>query len=524
MNLWRAEVSENTTVDHRGARLVGWKDIAAYLGKTDRTVKRWGRDHGLPVHRVPGAAKASVYAYASEVDRWLESNRGSGAKDAREPDEKAPLIEQRADRDATIGPGLGNREAGEAKPQDRVFQEHALPDQRLQNLGRQARSTHRSLGRWLFAGLAVLLSVISLDVAIHLRATPLASKLRGFLSKPAATSGASLTVSADEQRVASEFYLRGRYEWNQRTPATLHRALDLFTQAIVHNPGDARAYAGLADTYDLLREYSTEADSDAFPRAIAAAKKAVALDPSLAEGHRALAFAEMYGDWNFAGAEEEFKRAIELDPRDPQARRWYANAIALAGRYPEALAQMNKAQELDPTSHTTIADKGWMLYNASHAQSGIELLKEVERSAPEFSSPHSYLMQIDLDRHDYRSFLFEGQRTADLTGDAALGELISSARLGYERSGERGALEALYEKQKASYAAGKSRAIPFAKTCILMGKRSEAFDVMEAAYRQHDFEVLALLSDPALVVLKGEQRYRALVAKINYPESLRRER
>jgi tetratricopeptide (TPR) repeat protein len=256
----------------------------------------------------------------------------------------------------------------------------------------------------------------------------------------------------------TNFYLRGRYEWNQRTPASLHRALDLFTQAIVHNPGDARAYAGLADTYDLLREYSTDADSDAFPRAIAAAKKAVALDDSLAEAHRALAFAEMYGTWNFAGAEAEFRRAIALDPKDPQARRWFANALCVGGRYPEALAQMDKAQELDPTSRATLADKGWMLYNANRAQEGIELLKEVEQSAPEFYSPHSYLWQIGLDLRDYPSFLSEGQLAAESSGDAALLDTIASSRAGYERGGDRGLLQALYTKEKQYYAAGRLHA------------------------------------------------------------------
>jgi len=470
----------------RGVRLVGWKDIAAYLGKTDRTVKRWGRERGLPVHRVPGTAKTSVYAYAGEVDRWLQSAQGAEAE-SRIPENGDQLLP------SPHSPGL-------------------LPiDQPSTYVWWRLRR------RWLLFGLAVFLAAVTLDLAVRSRAIPLVSRWHSLLAGRSDRPASHPAVPDSEQRLANDFYLRGRYEWNQRTPASLHRALDLFTQAIVHDPTDARAYAGLADTYDLLREYSTEADADVFPRAIAAAAKAVALDDSLPEAHRALAFAEMYGDWNFAGAESEFRRAIELDPRDPQARRWYANAIALAGRFPEALAQMDKAQELDPSSHATLADKGWMLFNDRRPQEGIDLLQEVERSAPDFSSPHYYLMQADLDLRDYPSFLSEGQLAAQLAGDAALGEIVASAKRGYRQAGSRGLLQALYSGQMSYYAKGKLRAVLLAKTCLLMGKRQEALDLMEDAYQHHDFEVLTLLSDPDLLSLQGEPRYQALVRKINYP-------
>lgn len=480
------EVSPSADRADRGARLVGWKDIAAYLGKTDRTVKRWGKDRGLPVYRVPGKAKTSVYAYSSELDQWLESAEAETETTAEELNQHPPVPEPAGAQELLLP---------------------ALP---------AARPKQRVRRMWLLAGLVLLLAVVTLDVMVRLRAVPFTSAWRNFATSHRETD-VHPTVSEAERRAANDFYLRGRYEWNQRTPAGLQRALDLFTQAIVHNPGDARAYAGLADTYDLLREYSTDADNDAFPRAIAAAKKAVALDGSLAEAHRSLAFAEMYGDWNFAGAEAEFRRAIELDPKDPQARRWFANALAVVGRFPEAVAQMDKAQELDPASDPTLSDKGWMLYNANRAREGIELLKEVERSSPDFYSPHSYLMQIDLDLRDYPSFLSEGQLAAQSSGDSALLDIIASSRAGFEQGGSRGFLQALYSKEKQYYAAGKVRATLLAKTCMLMGKKQEVLDVMEDAYRRRDIEVLSFFSHPALLTLKDDPRYQALARKINFP-------
>ena len=493
MHLSSANTAEATPTVDRGARLVGWKDIAAYLGKTDRTVKRWGKDRGLPVYRVPGKAKTSVYAYAGELDHWLQSAEA-------EIETKAEELNQQS-----AAPDPVALEPAELQELPAIVQ----PGVRAQRWFQR---------KWLLAGLVLLLAALTLDVMIRLRPVFFAKAWRSVAAGHG-QADSRLAVSETERRAARDFYLRGRYEWSQRTPASLHRALDLFTQAIVHNPGDARAYAGLADTYDLLREYSTDADNDAFPRAISAAKKAVTLDDSLSEAHRALAFAEMYGAWDFAGAETEFRRAIALDPKDPQARRWFANALSVIGRYPEAVAQMDKAQELDPTSDPTLADKGWMLYNANRPREGIELLKEVERSAPEFYSPHLYLMQIDLDLRDYPAFLSEGQLAAQSSSDPALLDVVASSRAGYERGGSRGLLQALYTKEKQYYAAGKVHATLLANACVQMGKKREVLDVMEAAYMRRDIEVLSFFSHPDFASLKDDPRYQVLARKINFPRS-----
>jgi tetratricopeptide (TPR) repeat protein len=248
-----------------------------------------------------------------------------------------------------------------------------------------------------------------------------------------------------------------------------------------------------------------------------AARRAVALDDSLAEAHRALAYSEMYGSWEFADAEKEFRRAIELNPKDPEARRWYANAFGVPGWYRESLAQIDKAQELDPTSHVTLADKGWMLYNSGKTDEAIATLKEVEQSVPQFRSPHVYLMMISLDLRDYPTYLAEGQKTAEAMNDPVLRDIVASARAGYARDGGRGLMQELYTKQKQYYAAGKYTGTMLAKTCVLMGKRREALDLLEQAYARHESEVFGCLSHPDLLTLKDEPRYQALVKRINFP-------
>jgi tetratricopeptide (TPR) repeat protein len=473
-------------------RLVGWKDIASYLGKADRTVKRWGSERGLPVHRVPGAAKTSVYAYPAELDQWLESTSAFQADS--EPDiEEQPQIAAApaASVEAALAPANSATEA--------------------------YHGSWSAKRKWATALAAGLVFAVALDATARLTVgTSAASVARRFwVRRSQSVQRSTLPVSDLDKSQANDFYLRGRYEWNQRTPESLNRALDLFTQAIVHDPSDARAYAGLADTYDLLREYTTARDDATFSRAIAAARKAVALDDSLPEAHRALAYAEMYGTWDFGDADKEFRRAIALNPKDSQARLWYANALSELGRFPEALDQMDKAQELDPSSRSILADKGLMLYNAGRMQEGLGLLKEVEQSAPDFRSPHFYLMRIDLSLRDYPGFLAEGERTAQAANDPAMEDVIASARAGYAHGRDRGLLNALYAKQGEYFREGKVHAAMFAATCVLMGKKQEAVTILEDAYNQHDIEFLAMLSHPDLRTLKDEPRYQALARKID---------
>jgi Tfp pilus assembly protein PilF len=478
----------------QGTRLGCWKEIATYLGKAERTVKRWDAGRGLPIHRVPGGGRASVYAYTAELDEWLKSTKAQEREDAV-PRELAVAAFVAASASA-----MANSRVPEA-------------------------SAPRSLLRrnWLlsFCGLLLAGVVGTAAYSMGLRTTGqrLSQTFQGLFANNRSQSepAASIAVSGSEKSQARDLYLKGRYEWDQRTPDSLNHALDYFTQAIVHDPGYAQAYVGMADTYDLLREYTIMPDSEAYARAIAAARKAVELDDSLAEAHRALAFSEWWGKWDFVDGEKEFRRAIELNPKDPVVHKWYANVLAVQGRFPEGLEENEKARELDPTSHSILADRGLMLFNSGRKGEGIALLKEVERSAPEFLSPHYYLMTISLELKDYPSYLEEGKKTAEAENDPVLRDIIASARAGYRRNGEHGLLNDLYARQKEYYKAGKLLGTVLAKTSILMGKKQETLLLLEEAYNRRDSNVLLCLSQPDLLTLRDEPRYKALVNKINIP-------
>lgn len=493
--------AENPTL---GTRLNCWKEIASHLGKVERTVKRWELDRGLPIHRVPGGGRASVFAYTAELDEWLNSRK------ALEPEAFPHEVEEPEIEDSSLplpsplppGEAIATTNPAPAPPAPAATR---FPRNRTSLLAYCAALLLAVLGPTLYPPARNAVAALS-------------AKLGSPSAKRAAkTSQPAVAVSDVDRRQARDLYLQGRYEWNQRTPDSLNRALDDFTQAIVHDPGYAPAYAGMADTYNLQRQYSTLSDSQAYAHAIAAARKAVELDDSLSEAHRALAFAEWWGQWDFVDGEKEFRRAIELNPRDSVARMWYANVLSVQRRFPEALEQIDRAQELDPSSHSILADKGLLLFNAGKSAEAIDLLREVERSAPDYLSPHEYLMSIGLARRDYPMYLDEAKKAAG--NDAVLRDIVAAAQTGYDQDGARGFLTHLAARQQEYYAAGKIWGSSLAETYAIMGRKQEALQLLEDAYNRHEWIVLGCITNPDLITLRDEPRYQALIRKINFPQA-----
>jgi tetratricopeptide (TPR) repeat protein len=455
--------------DPAKARLDSWKEIAAYLGRGERTVKRWEEERALPIHRVPGKAGGSVYAFSDELSLWLKTpNSGEACT------EEAP----RADTEA---------QAEETTP---------APD---------ALFPGRILKLWLLA--AALLLVLGV------------TGFWFFRSRASSRGGAASAVAARASAIpeANDFYLKGRYEWSKRSPESLNKAVDYFTQAIVRDPGYAQAYAGLADTYNLLREYSTMPESEAYPRAIAAARKAVELDDSLSEAHRALGFASFWWTWDFPGGEREFKRALELSPNDAVAHHWYATSLVAFARFPEALSQIERARQLDPSSVSILADKALILFYAQHGEEAVSLLKQIETADPGFFKTHMYRAYIALLSEDYPTYLAEAKKAAELKHDQAKLEIITVAGEGFARGGGKALLLNLQKMQEKYYARGLVSGWELAQTCALSGENREALKYLETDFNKHDTGILAILCDPAFRRLGGDPAYRNLVARIGLP-------
>jgi Tfp pilus assembly protein PilF len=312
-----------------------------------------------------------------------------------------------------------------------------------------------------------------------------------------------------------DLYLKGRYHWNRRTPHDLNRAVDYFTQAIVRDPGYAKAYAGLADSYNLLREYSAMPDNEAYPRALAAATKAIELDGDLAEAHTSVAFVTFFWNWDAVGAEREFKRALVLNPNDARAHHWYASFLLTNGRVSEALVQIEIARRLDPTSVSILADKGLMLSAAGQTDAAVTLLKQIRDTEPSFVSTHRYLSEIYFDLQDYDDYLSEWEKTAILTSNQQELMLVRAAKDGFARAGiVKEMLENTLRIQKQFYEEGSAPAYAMATTYARLGDNQKTFQYLKTAYDKRENYLLYLATDMAFKNLRDEPEYRTVVERI----------
>jgi len=324
-------------------RLDSWKEIAAFFDRDERTVNRWEKDLGLPVHRMPGRAKGPVYAYADELAAWMATPRRDRATGAIQ--------------------SLGDPSTGPSESASKVASPASLPGPVLisSNFALKRGSGWGTVAWLRFGGTFALACVLGW-VAFHGSGpAPSGTKIGKDFSGRHTSSGVVQASTPPHNPEAEQLYLQGRYYWTKRTPEDLTKAVDYFTQAIVKDPGYSNAYVGLADCYNLLREYTLMPASEAYPRALSAALKAVELDDQSSEAHASVAFASFWGKWDFVTADREFQRAIELDSSNAVAHHWYATFLAMTGRFSESLTEIDRAQALDPASTSILADKGDLL-------------------------------------------------------------------------------------------------------------------------------------------------------------------
>ena len=236
---------------------------------------------------------------------------------------------------------------------------------------------------------------------------------------------------------AYQSYLKGRFFWNKRTADGLRAALAYFNQAIEEDPKYAQAYSGLADTYALLGDwqYAVMTTKEALPKAKAAAVKALDLDSTLGEAHNSLAFCLDGFDWDLESGGKEFRRAIELNPGYATAHHWYAWHLALLRRYDEAIAEMKKAQNLDPLSSLLDADLAELLALAnSYDESIVQSRKAIEMD-PNFALAHNQLALAYLQKHMNEDAVAELQKAVRLSGGSPTASLISLALTSHRERG-----------------------------------------------------------------------------------------
>ena len=340
-------------------------------------------------------------------------------------------------------------------------------------------------------------------------ATTIAKTLQARLT---GAEKAAIAKRPTANREVYELYLKGRFFWNKRTAADLRKAIEYFNQALDKDPGYAPAYAGLTDAYLILSQYGAASPADSFPQAIAAAKKAIELDDTLAEAHTSLACSLAYYDFDFEQSVKEFERAIQLDPNYATAHHWLSNGVLSAlGQFERAIAEGKRAVELDPLSLVINTDLGQDFFYARRYDEAIVHLRKTIEMDPRFYFAHWVLGTALQLKGQLSEAVAEYSKAVELSDDPSVLALLGQA---YARAGQRDEaqkiLVRLSEEAKSRYV----QAYSFVLMYLALGDKERAIDEMERAYRERDANVAQIRTDPMLDDLRGNPRFEKLVSQI----------
>ncbi|MDQ3012878.1 MAG: protein kinase [Acidobacteriota bacterium] len=321
-----------------------------------------------------------------------------------------------------------------------------------------------------------------------------------------------LNAAEQAEREAYQFYLRGRYYWNQRTAADLRQGVDSFEQAIRRVPTYAPAYAGLADSYNMLGTYGAISSAEASVKAREAAQRAVQLDDSLAEGHNSLAFVKHRYDWDYAGAEREFRRAIELDPNYAPARQWYSSYLISMGRTGEGIEEVRRCQELAPLSLIGNSHMALMLYYARRYDQSLEQSQKILAIDREFFAAHRYAGLSYEQLGKYKEAIEALSKARMLSGDSPI--ILTALAHAYAVSGNPAEARRLLDGIAANTARRKAPAYDLAIAYIGLGEQEKAFALLEKALEEHNEYLIYLQVEPRFDPLRKDPRFAQLVNRI----------
>jgi serine/threonine protein kinase len=354
--------------------------------------------------------------------------------------------------------------------------------------------------------------IISLQQQI---AGDLAEKLRSKLST---SEKQRVTKQGTQNPEAYELYLKGRYYWNKRTGRDIEESISYFNQAIAKDPSYALAYSGLADAYTVFPNGGGTPSED-FSKSNAAARKALELDATLARPHAVLGSNEMDYEWDFAGGEAEYKKSFELDPSDAMARQWYAFDIALiGGREQEALAEVNRAHQLDPLSPMISNQVGSVHVMARQYDEAIVVCQKVANENPTFARAHLCLASAYWGKHMYPQVIEEWKTYGELSGDRNESDFASAMEQGFHSAGWKGALAKGIESRQTQRKIGYSSAYRIAELYADLGDQHQAFQWLNTAYQERDWWLMGLKTDFLLDPLRSDPRFAELVRKVGLPQ------
>jgi tetratricopeptide (TPR) repeat protein len=316
---------------------------------------------------------------------------------------------------------------------------------------------------------------------------------------------------------AYEAYLKGRFFWNKRTGEGLRTAIDYFRRAITIDPSYAEAYAGLADSYAVAGDwkYGVLPPLDAFPKATAAAAKALVLDASLGEAHASLAYAlDLYG-WDWQAAETEYKQAIQLNPGYATAHQWYSWHLFMVGRDDDALIELRRAESLDPLSLIINADIADALCVAHRYDEAVEQSEKTLKMDANFAVGHYELGQALVQKHMYDRAIAEFQRAIELSGHS--GAFDSNLGYAYAVSGRKEEALKIVDELESRHPTNYSVDADIALIYVGLDDRDEAINRLNKAFDAR-FKA-SILRRPAFDPLRSDPRFQDLLRRMGLPTS-----
>ena len=310
---------------------------------------------------------------------------------------------------------------------------------------------------------------------------------------------------------AHDEYLKGRFWWSKRTAEGEWKGLDYFQKAIAKAPNYALGYAGVADSFLVLGAHGRLDPKEAFPKGKEAALRALQLDPTLAEAHASLAAVKLHYDWDWAGAESEFKRAIALNPNYATAHHWYAHHLVAVGRFDEGIDELERARELDPFSIPLNDFLGTTLYYARRYDDAIHQFRRALEMHPELGEPHDQIADVYEQQNKLAEAFAERQQALTLDGEAQTAAALDEV---YKRSGYMGYVK---RRIKLLEHATPPPDLSIAHFYAVLNDQTHALQYLQRAYDYRDAWFIYVQVDPAMDSLRSSARFRDLARRIGLP-------
>ena len=337
-------------------------------------------------------------------------------------------------------------------------------------------------------------------------------------------------TGADEENLAKryttdaeayELYLKGRYFWNKRGEAGLRNGIKYFQAAEEKDPNYALAYSGLADSYALLCDIGVVAPVTEMPQAKAAAQKAVDIDPTLAEGYTSRGFIKLAYDWDWTGAEADFKRGLELNPKYPTAHQWYASYLVQMGKFDRAKKEIEQAQQLDPLSPIISSNAGLYSYFEHRYDDAIAQYQKTLEIDPAFWVAHHYLGLAYAKKGMHDQAISELRNSLYSPGAGSLKEgavendpeIAASLGFVYGLAGKRAEAQAILNRLQALSQRRYVSGLYFAIVYTGLGDNDRAVDYLNKAYESRHPGLVLIRVDPIFDNLRAHPRFQQLIAR-----------